>query len=144
MTIEIIHRGPDKSAAIALLIAADLPSADLSDAHFEHFFYCGTAADPTGLVGLELYGASALLRSLVVKRERRSVGLGATLVAHAEAHARAQDVRSIYLLTTTAEPFFKRLGYRGASRDEAPPEIRATREFAEICPASSAFLVKRL
>jgi amino-acid N-acetyltransferase len=144
MTIEIIQRKPAKSAVIALLTAADLPTADLSDAHLEHFFYCGSAVDPTGLVGLELYGPTALLRSLVVKPERRSAGLGATLVAHAEAHARAQNVRSIYLLTTTAEAFFKRLGYAAAPRDSAPPEIRATREFAEICPASSAFLVKRL
>jgi amino-acid N-acetyltransferase len=66
------------------------------------------------------------------------------LVSQAEAHARQQHARSIYLLTTSAEGFFKRRGYLPASRETAPAEIKATREFSDICPASSAFLTKSL
>jgi amino-acid N-acetyltransferase len=110
----------------------------------EHFFFCGTAAAPTALVGVELCGSSALLRSLVVRPEHRSAGLGAALVERAEAHARAHGARAIYLLTTTADSFFARLGYAPADRATAPSEIGATREFAEICPASSVFMTKRL
>jgi N-acetylglutamate synthase-like GNAT family acetyltransferase len=50
----------------------------------------------------------------------------------------------MYLLTTTAAGFFERRGYVAAARESAPAEIRATREFADICPASSAFMVKHL
>ncbi|HEY7379465.1 MAG TPA: arsenic resistance N-acetyltransferase ArsN2 [Steroidobacteraceae bacterium] len=139
-----ISRHPAREAAVALLEAAELPCADLTDAHMEHFFYSGPAPAPFGLVGLEFHGANALLRSLVVAPPQRSSGLGAALVAHAEAHARARGARSIFLLTTTAEAFFKRRGYVLAAREAAPEEIRATREFAEICPASSAFLCKTL
>lgn len=135
---------PSRSAVAALLDASDLPSADLSDAHMEHFFFCGPAVAPTALVGVELCGSSALLRSLVVRPEHRSIGLGAALVDHAEAYARARGVRAIYLLTTTAEEFFQSRGYVTAARAGAPPEIAATREFAAICPASSAFMSKRL
>jgi amino-acid N-acetyltransferase len=53
-------------------------------------------------------------------------------------------VRSIYLLTTTAEVFFKRLGYERIERSRAPPSIERTREFASLCPASSAFMIKQL
>jgi N-acetylglutamate synthase-like GNAT family acetyltransferase len=129
---------------VTLLEAADLPFADLTDEHMEHFFYCGAATAPCGLVGLEFHGSNALLRSLVVAPSHRSTGVGAALVAHAEAHARSRGTRSIFLLTTTAEVFFRRLGYLTVAREAAPAEIRATREFAEICPASSAFLCKQL
>jgi amino-acid N-acetyltransferase len=74
----------------------------------------------------------------------RTSGIGAALVAHVESHAWQQGVRSIYLLTTTAERFFEHVGYRRVERDEAPSSIRSTREFASICPASSAFMTKQL
>jgi amino-acid N-acetyltransferase len=144
MTSEVIHARPSRAAAIALLDAAALPSSDLTDAHMEHFFFCGSADVLTALVGLELHGASALLRSLVVHPDVRSTGIGKMLVAHAETRARARSVRAVYLLTTTASGFFQRRGYTLAARETAPSEIRTTREFADICPASSAFMVKHL
>jgi amino-acid N-acetyltransferase len=121
-----------------------LPAADLTPAHMQDFFYAGSAANPEGLVGVEIHGADALLRSLVVTTGRRSAGLGSALVRRAESHARAQGVRSMYLLTTTAEQFFARRGYARVERAAAPAGIRATREFSEICPASSAFMFKPL
>ncbi len=144
MRSEVIHTRPSRAAAAALLDAAALPSSDLTDGHMEHFYCCGSAQAPTALVGLELRGTSALLRSLVVHPDLRLTGLGKTLVEHAESQARARGVRAIYLLTTTAAAFFQRRGYTLAARETAPPEIRATREFADICPASSAFMVKQL
>jgi amino-acid N-acetyltransferase len=139
-----IRPRPALCAATALLESAQLPTADLTEAHCEHFFCAGPADAPTGLVGLELFGDVALLRSLVVSAEARSSGMGSALVRFAEDHARARGVRAVYLLTTTAEAFFLRRGYSPAARDSAPEAIRSTREFAGICPASSAFLSKQL
>ena len=85
-----------------------------------------------------------LLRSLAVAADRRGAGLGSALVDKAEAHARARGAHSIFLLTTTAEDFFKSRGYQPADRATAPDAIRTSREFADLCPASSAFLVKHL
>ena len=141
---EPIRRSPSRSAATSLLDAAALPTLDLTDAHMEHFFYSGPAHAPTGLVGLELFESQALLRSLVVSGAARSRGLGSALLAQAEEHARTAGVREIYLLTTTAEEFFKRRGFSTAAREDAPPAIRQSREFAGLCPASSAFMIKRL
>jgi amino-acid N-acetyltransferase len=70
--------------------------------------------------------------------------LGATLIDHAEQYAASKGVRSIYLLTTTAEAFFKRLGYERIERSNAPPSIERTREFGGLCPASSALMLKSL
>jgi amino-acid N-acetyltransferase len=110
----------------------------------EHFFYSGAPSQPTGLVGVELCGQDALLRSLVVAPGSRGTGLGGALAEQAERYARAAGMRSIFLLTTTAEQFFAHRGYARATRESAPAAIRTTREFADICPASSAFMVKPL
>jgi hypothetical protein len=37
-----------------------------------------------------------------------------------------------------------RLGYVRAAREDAPEAIRREREFAELCPSSSALMVKDL
>jgi amino-acid N-acetyltransferase len=139
-----IHRGLRRIDAIRLLESAGLPSSDLTDAHFEHFFFGGPPASPHGMVGVELHGCDALLRSLVVIPELRRTGLGSSLVEQAERHARSQGVRTLYLLTTTAEQFFRSRGYAVTSRDTVPPAIQSTAEFAGLCPASSAFLSKQL
>jgi len=139
-----IHARPGVRAAVTMLADAGLPVADLTDDHMEHFFFSGSLQSPTGLVGLEFCGQEALLRSLVVVPSSRGSGLGAALARHAEDYARSRGARAVYLLTTTAESFFKDRGYAAADRATAPAAIRATREFAAICPASSAFLFKEL
>jgi amino-acid N-acetyltransferase len=140
----MIRERPPHLSAVALLEAEGLPASDLTAAHLEHFFFTGTDGAPSALVGLEIYGEVALLRSLVVSAAARSQGLGSALVLHAEEHAASRQVRSIYLLTTTAEPYFERRGYQRIDRMQAPVSIRSTREFADLCPASSAFMIKRL
>jgi len=135
---------PSLQAAVQLLHDAQLPTEDLTAAHCESFYFAGPASRPTGLVGLEIFGDVALLRSLVVAAERRGSGEGGILLKHAEEQARANGVRTLYLLTTTAEPFFAKHGYLRATRESAPASIRATREFAGICPASSAFMCRAL
>lgn len=144
MNAASIAPGPTLAVAVALLSAASLPTEDLSEEHCRHFFSLGPHAHPDGLVGLELFGESALLRSLVVTEKLRGSGAGSRLLAHAEQYARSLGVVNLYLLTTTAEQFFAKRGYSRAARESAPPAIRATREFAGICPASSAFMVKPL
>lgn len=139
-----IGAGPGFEPVVALLSAVGLPTEDLRASHCEHFFFLGPRSAPTGLVGLEIHGDVALLRSLVVSPQLRGCGAGSALVAHAEQHARKRGVRALYLLTTTAESFFVKRGYAAATRASAPPTIRDTREFADICPASSAFLAKPL
>jgi len=139
-----IFANPNESAVKQLLSESSLPVADITAQHLRHFFGCGSGPELEGLVGLELYGEVALLRSLAVAAVRRGSGLGSQLVEHAERYARDQGVKSLYLLTTTAEAFFLRFGYARLPREEAPETIKSTKEFAGICPMSSAFMVKHL
>jgi amino-acid N-acetyltransferase len=140
----MIRERPPHLSVVALLEAEGLPVSDLTEAHLKHFFFTGTDGAPSALVGLEIYGEAALLRSLIVSASARSQGLGSALVLHAEEYAAALGVRSIYLLTTTAENYFERRGYQRLERTQAPASIQSTREFASLCPSSSAFMIKRL
>jgi amino-acid N-acetyltransferase len=139
-----IFEKPNLSAVKQLLSESGLPIEDITAQHLQHFFGCGSGPGFEGVVGLELFGEVALLRSLAVASSRRGTGVGSGLVAHAERHAREQGVQSLYLLTTTAEQFFLRRGYARIPRDEAPTAIETTSEFSGICPVSSAFMVKYL
>jgi len=99
---------------------------------------------PLGVVGLELLGATALLRSLAVDAGARGAGSGTALVEAAEGHAIREGVETVYLLTTTADRFFERLGYVRVAREKAPPEIRRSREFSELCSEAAVLMMKDL
>ncbi len=132
------------SAAESLLSSSHLPSSDLHTASNVLLFGHVSSNRLFGMVGLEMLGATALLRSLAVTESNRGTGLGARLVSCAEQHAAALGAHTIYLLTNTAAKFFERHGYVHASRSEAPLAIASTSQFSELCPASSAFMSKQL
>ena len=93
-----------------------------------------------GLAALEIHGSDGLLRSVVVGRQGRGAGLGARLVAEVKDLARSRRVRRLYLLTETAEGFFRRLGFAPLERRDAPEGIRGSVEFASACPASAVLM----
>jgi len=127
-----------------LLQSCDLPISDISPSQSLCFFGCHIDAELVGAVGLEIYGAVALLRSLAVHPHSRNSGIGRALVAYAENAASSLRVESLFLLTTTAAPFFASFGYLPMPRDEAPAAIKATAQFSGLCPASSSFMSKHL
>lgn len=127
----------------ALLKDGALPTDDLSPSSNVVFFGCSCDDELCGVVGLEVYGSCALLRSLAVAPGHRNDGIGGKLLAHAEDEAEKRGAREIYLLTTTAEPYFSRRGYTRVERASAPTAIAATRQFSDLCPSSSSFMVKK-
>lgn len=127
---------------LPLLAECGLPVADISPSKSPHFFGIRSESGLVAVVGLELFGAVALLRSLAVAPAHRGRGLARQLVAYAESVAVSRGVDSLFLLTTTASDFFGKLGFVPASRSAAPPAIQATSQFSVLCPASSAFLRK--
>lgn len=140
----MIRTIPVDDTARALLREAGLPVDDLVAPMAVQLFGAFDGDELVGVVGLEGAGNDALLRSLAVVDARRGDGYGRALVASAEREATAQGVRCLYLLTTTAAAFFDRLGYRRIARDDVPPAIAATPQFAMLCPASSTCMTKTL
>ena len=139
-----IYPHPPAVKVKELLAACNLPTSDIEAAYLKHFFGCGGEDHPKGVIGVELHGKEGLLRSLAVEKGTRGRGCGKRLVTEAEQYAAENGVRSLYLLTTTAENFFQALGYAKVERALVPQVIRSTSEFSTLCPVSSAVMVKQL
>ncbi|HBJ85944.1 MAG TPA: amino acid acetyltransferase [Verrucomicrobiales bacterium] len=129
----------DAAALAGLLRAADLPVEDFSP-HLAHFLVARQGDRLIGAVGAEVYGEAALLRSLVVAPEHRGRDLGAMLLRRLEQAAGAWGVQRWWLLTTTAEAFFRQHGFIVTARNAAPAAIATTAEFMDLCPATAVCL----
>ena len=141
--IDVADSG-DLAAVTRLLEDSALPAADVTAGKLRHFLVAKRGATLVGVIGLEPLGDVGLLRSAAVAAGDRGHGLGAELVAALEGHARGLGIRRLYLLTTTAEAFFRRLGYRLESRAGAPPAVQGTTEFRELCGSTSVCMVRDL
>jgi amino-acid N-acetyltransferase len=131
----------DYGAVRALLEASSLPLAGVP-ATLAGFYVAEDQGRVVGVVGLELYGADALLRSAVIDPPTRGSGVGRALVDRALEHARKRGIRAIYLLTTTAERYFPRFGFDRITREDVPNAVQASVEFREACPASATVMRK--
>ena len=127
-----------------LLRTVNLPHQDLTLGHLEHFLVARDGEGLCGVVGLELYGEAALLRSLSVSPEHQNEGLGTRLVEAVEHHARQQDIRTLYLLTTTVAGYFRVHGYDPLTRDKLPESVQETEEAARLCPSNATCMRKKL
>src|SRR5687767_8924846 len=93
-----------------LLADSDLPLAGVKES-FEHFVVAEAGNDLVGVAGLEVCCDNALLRSVAVRSEYRSKGVGRELVMRAIGEAEARGIHALYLLTTTAESYFPTFGF---------------------------------
>ncbi|MBX2883077.1 MAG: GNAT family N-acetyltransferase [Granulosicoccus sp.] len=139
-----IFESPALPLIIELLADADLPTQDIQSSLDVHFYGLGDRESPDGIIGLEVHGSIGLLRSLVVRKDIQSKGLGKRLVQHIEHKAHDFGLSSLYLLTETAESFFDRLEYVKCSRDAVPASIRSTTQFSSICPDTASVMMKTI
>jgi amino-acid N-acetyltransferase len=142
-TIRRCHAA-DLAAAATLLRGAGLPTDDLTSAPSLHLWVLEADESLFGVIGLERFGADALLRSLAVAASHQQRGLGHKLVAQLERDAQADGVEQFVLLTETAEKFFRGIGYEVIDRHDVPEEIKQSAEFRSLCPASAVCMRKLL
>src|SRR5437879_464206 len=93
-----------------------------------------------GCAAVERYGQYGLLRSVALELHERRHGLGRRLVQEALRQARRDGIAEVVLLTTTAAPFFARLGFQAIRRDAAPAPLRASVEFQSACPETATVM----
>jgi amino-acid N-acetyltransferase len=132
----------DLPAVKNLLQAAALPLDGVTD-FFPSNYAVGEAGNEViGAIGVERYGDNGLLRSAVVADAQRGTGLGSRLANERIEWCGRQNMRNVYLLTTTAAPFFEKLGFERVERADVPAEVQQAPEFVSICP-SSAVVMRR-
>jgi amino-acid N-acetyltransferase len=131
----------DLAPVLDLLRAAELPTEGVAVA-LAGFVVAEAGGRVVAAAGMERHGASGLLRSVVVDPAQRGRRAGEALVSRLLERAEHDGLTAVYLLTTTAEAWFPRFGFRPLPRAEAPPGIRASAEFSSLCPASAVVMVR--
>jgi amino-acid N-acetyltransferase len=130
------------SAAIDLLKKNNLPTEDINPG--TQLFVVEENDTVIGTVAVQYDFNVALLRSLCVSVDKRNSGIGEILVEFIQDYVQKQGVQTVYLLTTTAENFFLKKGYKKIDRKEVPEFIKNTKEYAVLCSASSSLMKKEL
>ena len=127
----------------ALLERSGLPMSDLDSARPD-FVLIRENGQVLAAGALQLFGSSALLRSVVVVADRRKRGLGQAVVSELERMARMAHINQLILLTETAPEFFAHQGYRVIERSSAPQDMQGSDEFRSLCPSSATCMAKSL
>jgi len=135
----------DNKEVLDLLNEAELPINDLTSEKMKNFIVARRKdGSIIGVVGVEMYQGSGLLRSLVIQPSYRGKGLGSQLTRKIESYAWQNGIKTLYLLTMTAADFFPKIGYEVTQRDKVPESIAKTEEFKNVCPVSAVCLFKVL
>ncbi len=137
-------RAEEFAAIVTMLRECDLLADDLSPGSLSTFHVAVGGNRLLGVCGFEGSAADGLLRSLAVAADQRKCRLGERLVAACEGAARAIGIERLYLLTTSADAYLRRLGYADVARTRVPPEIAGHPQFRGLCPASARCLAKTL
>ena len=130
----------EDSSIRALLEATKLPFDDVS-AERQEFIVAIADGQVVGCGALETFGGAALVRSLAVAERHRGAGLGGELYERLVARAKEKGLARLFLLTTTAAPYFARRGFELVERSTAPEAMTRSAQ----CPPwvkSSALLVR--
>ena len=135
-------RADDLGNVLTLLKRANLPTEGVAADVMPNFVIAEHEGTPVGVVGLELYRESALLRSAAVDESWRGSGVGRALVDRALDLTRQRGIQDVFLLTTTAEDYFPRFGFACIARDSVPQSVQASAEFQGACPSTAVVMRK--
>ncbi len=141
VTIELAEKD-NLSLLQGILEQNDLPTDDIYNSSIR-FFVARENDRILGLVGLEVFKPFGLLRSLAVIDEFKNKQIGKKLVEYLITESKSEEIKELYLLTTTADKYFPKFGFIRIEREQVPDSIKQTEEFKNICPDSAVVMKKQ-
>lgn len=133
----------DLTAVQRLLDAVGLPLDGIEQGFGETWAVAEAENTIAGVAGVEIHVPFGLLRSVAVSPGRRGRGIGNALVRNRVRFARKRGLKKLFLLTTTAAPWFERLSFRRIDRAAVPVPLLSSREFQGVCPAAAVLMELR-
>lgn len=133
----------DRTAVSLFLTEQNLPVSDLFEDNV-HLYLAYDGKDLIATIGLEKYVKVGLLRSLAVKETFRNQQIADKMIKELLKVCKSENIKMIYLLTTTAENYFLKKGFLPVEREAVPAVIRQTREFRSICPSSAVVMYREI
>jgi amino-acid N-acetyltransferase len=126
----------DLDAIKQLLLDNQLPTAGVEE-HWKTFIVARDGDAVVGCGGSEAHEFAALLRSVAVHADYRSLGIGRKIVRQLLDRLASRGIREFYLRTTTAQEYFRKRGFKVIDRDEVHPQLLGSSEFQGACPDSA-------
>lgn len=123
----------------SILKKSKLPYEDCKY-HLNNFVLMESDKEIVAIGGSEMFGDIALLRSITVLKQYQGNGLGNSIFFKIKKDLIVRGVKTIYLLTETAEEYFRALGFEQTSRDIVPQQIKKTKQFSTLCPSSAVVM----
>ena len=123
----------DLDAIKVLLTDNQLPTAGV-DEHWKTFIVGRDGNAVVACGGSEAHEFAALIRSVAVHPDYRSLGIGRKIVRQLLDRLASRGIREFYLLTTTAQEYFRKRGFKVIDRDEVHPQLLGSEEFQGACP----------
>jgi amino-acid N-acetyltransferase len=133
----------DRAQIQQLLKDSKLPFEDVAE-HLPSFVVAEEGQNMIGVAGLEIHGKAGLFRSVAVAESHRSKGIGSLLYNQIVSQAQKKGLREISLLTTTAEKFFLKKGFRKVEGDAIPQYVKSTKEYQIFCASTAVCMVKEM
>ena len=133
----------DLDHVLSLLKENGLPLDGLVD-HLATTLVARQSGRVVGSAALEEYSEGALLRSVAVAPDVQGQGIGRMLSEAAIDRARQLNAPAVFLLTTTAERYFPKLGVEQIDRAAVPESLKASVEFKSACPSSAVAMRRAL
>ncbi|MHA1125914.1 MAG: arsenic resistance N-acetyltransferase ArsN2 [Candidatus Heimdallarchaeota archaeon] len=97
-----------------------------------------------GCIGLELYAEYALLRSAAVHPENQNQGIGKKLTETTITYAKKIGIKKLFLITNTAEEYFKKIGFTVVQENEIPSSVKQSVEFTFQCAKTGKTMILSL
>ena len=145
MILRSMERGSATFAAFeSELAAARLPVGDLDSDEARYFSMEGVTDRALAYVGLICCGQDALLRSLVVPMAYRGASYVVLTLKAATVWTRENGAARLWLLTTDADRYIIRQGFRIVPRLDVPAAISNTRQFSSTCPDTAVLMCLKL
>jgi amino-acid N-acetyltransferase len=126
----------DRGLIESLLVKVGLPVCEL-DRHLENFLVAHHHDQLLGCAGMEIYGKTALLRSLAVVPAYQGFGLGRKLTGALLAAATRRGVLEAVVLTSTAVELASSFSFRETPRGSLPSAVLDSWEFSGTCCSSA-------
>ncbi len=133
----------DLDSIILLMKKQKLVSEEIKE-HLENFYVIKYENEIIGCAGIEHYEDVGLLRSVAIDTRFQGKGLGKKIVSKMLSVAQEKGIVYLYLLTDTAENFFKRFSFKIISRNKVDKRIKQTYEYSTGCEETAIVMIKKL
>jgi len=127
-------RAEDLPGIERLLTSESLPVFE-AERFLDAFWVADADGEVVGVVGLEIYEDTALLRSVATAASQRGAGLGGKLCRLAIEQARQLGLRTLYLFTMNAAPFFAHFGFEPCEMEDFAEPARRSTQYSGLLQA---------